>query len=132
VLVHQLGEHPIHVGMPRAWMSPMLEVYEYARGPGNDVQVLSFGQDPRDKDYWPLEWTVKYGDGRVYASSFGHVWADESETRQPVDLLAVDEQILIQRAIQWLAKRAVTVEVPENFPTAEKSSLGENIKLPEN
>lgn len=130
VVVHTLGEHPIHAGMPRMWKSPMLEVYYDARGPARDVQVLSYGQDPRFKEYWPLEWTVKYGQGLVYASSFGHVWSDESEARQPVDLLAVDEQILIQRALQWLAKKPVTIKVPDNFPTAQKVSLSGNIVLP--
>lgn len=132
VLVHQLGEHPIHEGMPRLWKSPLLEVYTYARGPANNVTVISYGQDPRGKAYWPLEWTVQYGEGRVYASSFGHVWSDESETKQPVDLLAVDEQILIQRALQWLAKRPITVKIPPNFPTADKTSLVEKIPLPAN
>ncbi len=129
VLVHQLGEHPIHTGLPRTWLTPKLEVYCDSRGPANHVQVLSYGQDPHEKDYWPLEWTVEYGQGRVYASSFGHVWKDESATHQPVDLLAVDEQVLIQRAIQWLAKREVTIAVPPNFPTASKVSLSPPIEI---
>jgi hypothetical protein len=33
VLVKRLGADPIHAGMPRAWLSPDLEVYYYARGP---------------------------------------------------------------------------------------------------
>jgi type 1 glutamine amidotransferase len=130
VLVRQLGEHPIHEGMPKTWKTPALEVYYSARGPANNVQVISYGLDPRFKEYWPLEWTVTYGQGRVYSSSFGHVWSDESETKQPVDLLAVDEQILIQRTLQWLAKKPVTVPIPKNFPTAKKASLSENIPLP--
>lgn len=131
VVVHNLGNHPIHEGFPQSWKSPALEVYYDARGPAKNLAVLSFGQDPHGKQYWPLEWTVTYGEGRVYSSSFGHVWSDESETRQPVDLLAIDEQILIQRALQWLAKRPVTVPVPANFPDAEKFGLSPNIPLPE-
>ena len=131
VVVHTRGDHPIHAGMPKKWKSPMLEVYYGVRGPANDVDVISYGKDPRNNQFWwPLEWTVKYGKGLVYSSSFGHVWSDESETKQPVDLLAVDEQILIQRALQWLAKRPITVQVPKNFPTEEKVSLSENIPLP--
>lgn len=130
VLVKRLGDHAIHAGMPREWKSPMLEVYYDARGPAKDIEVLSYGQDPRNKHYWPLEWTVKYGDGCVYSSTFGHVWSDESETKQPVNLLAVDEQILLQRTLQWLAKRPITVAIPKNFPTAEKASVSENIVLP--
>jgi type 1 glutamine amidotransferase len=129
VLVHTLGDHPIHQGLPKTWLTPMLEVYYDARGPANNVQVISYGQDPRYKDYWPLEWTVAYGKGRVYASSFGHVWSDETEINQPVDLLAADEQTLIPRAIQWLARRPITVEVPRDFPTADKTSVRANIPL---
>ena len=117
--------------IPKTWRTPALEVYYHARGPAENLTILSYGQDPRGKLYWPLEWAVTYGEGRAYSSSFGHVWSDETETKQPVDLLAVDEQILIQRAIQWLAKRPVTVPIPANFPTAEKVSLSPNIKLPE-
>jgi len=131
VLVHQLGTHPIHEGFPQTWKTPALEVYYDARGPANNLTILSYGLDPRGKQYWPLEWTVTYGEGRVYSSSFGHVWSDESETKQPVDLLAVDEQVIIQRGLQWLAKRPVTVPVPANFPTAEKVSLSGNIVLPQ-
>src|SRR5581483_866460 len=47
VLVHLLGDHPIHAGMPREWMTPELEVYYYARGPAENVQVLSYGFDPK-------------------------------------------------------------------------------------
>jgi hypothetical protein len=130
VLVHNFGDHPIHQGFPKTWKTPALEVYYDARGPANNLTVLSYGQDPQGKKHWPLEWTVTYGEGRVYSSSFGHVWSDESETKQPVDLLAIDEQVLIQRAIQWLAKRPVTVPIPPNFPTAEKVSLSPNISLP--
>jgi type 1 glutamine amidotransferase len=130
VVVHQLNDHPIHAGFPAAWKSPMLEVYYDARGPANNVEVISYGKDPRFGDYWPIEWVVTYGKGRVYCSSFGHVWSDESETHQPVDLLAADEQTLIPRAIQWLAKRQITVPVPADFPTADKTSIRQAIAVP--
>src|SRR5262249_45762431 len=29
VVVHRLGNHPIHEGMPRTWMTPDLEIYTY-------------------------------------------------------------------------------------------------------
>jgi hypothetical protein len=129
VVVHQLNDHPIHQGFPPAWKSPMLEVYFDARGPAKNLQVISYGKDPRFGDYWPIEWVVTYGKGRVYCSSLGHVWSDENETHQPVDLLAADEQTLIPRAIEWLAGRPITVPVPSDFPTAEKTSIRQNIPL---
>jgi hypothetical protein len=33
VVVHRLGDNPIHQGMPRAWKTPALESYYYVRGP---------------------------------------------------------------------------------------------------
>lgn len=129
VVVHQLNDHPIHQGFPRAWKSPSLEVYFDARGPAKNLQVISYGKDPQFGEYWPIEWVVTYGKGRVYCSSLGHVWSDESETHQPVDLLAADEQTLIPRAIQWLARRPITIPVPSDFPTAEKTSIRQNIQM---
>ncbi|MGN6371181.1 MAG: ThuA domain-containing protein, partial [Phycisphaerae bacterium] len=130
VLVHTLGHHPIHQNLPPTWKSPALEVYYDARGPAQNLQVLSYGQDPRGHQYWPLEWTVSYGKGRVYCSSFGHVWKDESATNQPIDLRAADEQLLLERALQWLAHRPITLPLPPDFPTPQKTSLRPNIPLP--
>jgi hypothetical protein len=42
VTVHELGEHPIHRGLPRAWMAADLEVYRYARGPATNLTVLAY------------------------------------------------------------------------------------------
>ena len=67
VVIHRLGDHPIHQGLPRTWKTPTLEVYYYARGPAENLEVLSYGQDPLGKLNWPIEWTVNYGKGRVYA-----------------------------------------------------------------
>lgn len=120
VLVRRRGEHPIHAGFPRAWKSPGLEVYYHARGPAANVDVISYGQDPRFKEFWPVEWTVTYGEGRVYVSTFGHVWAGDV---QPESLRAADVQTIVPRALQWLAKRPVTVPVPADFPTEENVSV---------
>jgi type 1 glutamine amidotransferase len=54
-------------------LTPDIEVYHYARGPAQNPEVLSWGFDPETKRNWPLEWTVRYGQGRVYTSTFGHV-----------------------------------------------------------
>jgi hypothetical protein len=72
--VHRLGDDPIHYGMPRAWKTPTLEVYYYARGPAKNLHVLSYGFDQHTGMNWPLEWTVGFGRRRIYSSTFGHVW----------------------------------------------------------
>jgi type 1 glutamine amidotransferase len=127
VLVHLLGKHPIHSGIPRAWKTPELEVYTYARGPAHNLEVLSYGYDPKTNMNWPLEWTTQYGLGRVYSSTFGHVWRGD---KQPKSMRCAGEQTLVLRAVQWLAKRSVTIPVPADFPSEDAISVRAEIELP--
>lgn len=119
-VVHRLGEHPIHAGLPRAWRTPLLEVLTYARGPAENIDVLSWAEDPAGQGRWPVEWTVRYGKGRVYASSFGHAWNDEAE---PVNFRCAGFQTLLVRSAQWLAGRPVDFPIPKDFPDEEHLSL---------
>ena len=45
-VVHRVGDHEVHAGLPRAWLTPDIEVYHYARGPAQNLEVLSWGFDP--------------------------------------------------------------------------------------
>lgn len=126
-VVHRLGDHPIHADLPRAWMTPDIEVYYYARGPAENLTVLSYGFDPVTKINWPLEWTVDYGKGRVYTSTFGHVWKGDT---QPARMRCAGVQTIVVRALQWLANRPVTFPRPADFPSAEKVSVRGEIALP--
>ena len=128
VLVRRLGDDPIHRGMPRSWRTPMLEIYYYARGPAKNIRVLSYGYDQHTRMNWPLEWTVRFGRGRVYSSTFGHVWKGDV---QPASMRCADEQTLLLRTLQWLAKREGTVPVPPDFPTAAATSIRGEITIPE-
>ncbi|MFR7733576.1 MAG: ThuA domain-containing protein [Collinsella sp.] len=73
-LVTRLGNHPMHAGLPRQWRAADIEVYRYTRGPAEQVQVLSYAREPATGLNFPIEWTVRYGKGRVYTSTLGHVW----------------------------------------------------------
>ena len=126
-VVKRLGDHPIHAGLPRQWLTPDIEVYYHSRGPAKNLEVLSFGFDPRTQMNWPLEWTVAYGRGRVYTSSFGHVWAGDT---QPGRMRCAGVQTVFVRALQWLARRDVTYPVPVDFPTVDKISVRGEIPLP--
>ena len=53
-VVRRLGNHPIHSGLPREWRTPDIEVYYYARGPAQNLEVLSYGFDPKTQINWPL------------------------------------------------------------------------------
>ncbi|HVZ64723.1 MAG TPA: ThuA domain-containing protein [Lacunisphaera sp.] len=127
-VVHRLGDHPIHAGLPRAWLTPDIEVYYYARGPAKKLAVLSYGHDPVTNMDWPLEWTVAYGRGRVYTSTFGHVWKGDT---QPTRMRCAGLQTVVVRALQWLAGRPANWPVPPDFPTANKLSVRGEIPLPQ-
>ncbi len=128
--VIRLGDHPIHQGLPRRWKAANIEVYNYARGPAENVEVLSYANDEvRTKLNWPIEWTVTYGQGRVYTSTLGHVWKDDV---QPVTVRDAAVQTLLVRALQWLAKRPVTWPVPADFPTENATSVRAELPLPAN
>ena len=122
VLVTRLGDDPIHAGLPRSWLSPDMEVYYYARGPAENVTVLAYARDskPGQRLLWPVEWTVSYGQGRVYVSTYGHVWKGDV---QPPSLRCAAVQTIILRAVQWLAKRPVTISVPPDFPGTNTVSV---------
>lgn len=126
-VVRRLGDHPIHAGLPRAWMTPDIEVYFYARGPAQNLEVLSYGFDPETTMHWPLEWTVTYGKGRIYTSTFGHVWQGDT---QPERMRCAGVQTVMIRALEWLAGRPVTLPVPSDFPTEAKISVRGEIPVP--
>ena len=122
IVVRRLNRHPINDGFPQRWLTPSLEVYVYARGPAENLTILSYAHDKRTEKYWPIEWVVKYGRGRVYNSTFGHLWKDEVE---PASFRCVGFQTTLIRATQWLATEKVTVPVPPEFPTENAISLRE-------
>ena len=127
-VITRLGDHPIHKGLPRAWKTPMLEVYRYCRGPAENLEVLSWVADPaRPEIRWPCEWVTHYGKGRAYVSTFGHVWAGDV---QPASLRCAGVQTLIPRVLEWLAGREVDPAVPKDFPTAGAVSIRPEIAVP--
>ena len=125
-VVRKLNRHPINNGFPQRWKTPSLEVYVYARGPAQNLTVLSYGYDKGTQKYWPIEWVVRYGRGRVYNSTFGHLWSGEVE---PVGVRCIGFQTTLIRATEWLATGKVTWAVPSDFPAEGTISLRE--KKPE-
>jgi len=122
VLVTRFADDPIHAGLPHSWLSPDMEVYYYARGPAEEVTVLAYARDskPGQGMLWPVEWTVAYGQGRVYVSTYGHVWKGDV---QPPSMRCAAVQTIIPRAVQWLAKKPVTIPVPPDFPGTNTVSV---------
>lgn len=120
VTVHQFGEHPIHRGLPRAWMAADIEIYRYARGPAEELSVIAYALDPQTQVQFPIEWTVQYGKGRVFVSTYGHVWADQKD---PKGMKCAAFQTIMVRALKWLAHRDPGDTCPPDFPTPDKVSL---------
>ena len=120
-VVIRLGDHPITRGTPERWLTPDIEVYTYGRGPAEELTVLTYGRHLATNRYWPLEWVVSYGSGRVYSSSFGHIW--DTDEGIPERVLCVGFQTGLVRAAEWLATGAVSYPVPDDFPSEDAISL---------
>jgi type 1 glutamine amidotransferase len=126
VLITRIGKHPIHIGMPKTWRAADLEVYRYARGPAENLQVLSFGSDEKTGLNFPLEWVVQFGKGKVYSSTYGHVWKDSI---WPESIRCAAFQQTLFRVLQWLSGNEVANYVEADFPKSEspvlRSSIGD-------
>jgi type 1 glutamine amidotransferase len=129
VLVTRRGDDPIHAGLPRQWLSPDMEVYYYARGPAENVDVLAYARDskPGLGLLWPVEWTTTYGSGRVYVSTYGHVWRGDV---QPASMRCAAVQTIIPRAVLWLGYRDINIPVPPDFPGTNAVSVRGEVHFP--
>ena len=126
-LLTRVGDHPIHNGFPSQWIAADIEVYTYARGPAENLSVISYAKDPKLEINFPVEWMVAFGKGQVYNSTLGHVWKNQSE---PMGIRCVGFQTLLPRIVQGLAGREVDSSLPEDFPnhtSARLRSYGESI-----
>ena len=120
-VIQLLTRHPINKNYPDEWQTVNTEVYGFPRGPAENCTILSYAFDSSDtRRNWPVEWIVKYGKGRVYNSSLGHLWRDEV---YPAAYRCVGYQTTVIRATEWLAKGKVTYPVPGNFPAKDSPSL---------
>jgi hypothetical protein len=113
-------EHPITKGMPREWMHAADELYHGLRGPAKNVHLLATAYSDKDKggkastgEHEPMLWTVGYGMGRVFHTPMGH----DLDGMRCVGFVAT-----VQRGTEWAATGKVTLPLPANFPTAEKTS----------
>jgi len=111
--------HPIMAGLPEKWMHAKDELYSTLRGPAQNMTILATAYaDPAQKgsgENEPALFTVRYGKGRTFHTVLGHA---------PEQMRSVGFIVTYQRGAEWAATGHVTqVEVPDDFPTADKVSL---------
>jgi raffinose synthase len=122
-LIHILNRTPVNKDYPDQWITPSMELYTYARGPAQNLTVLSYAYDTATNKTWPVEWIMKYGKGNVYNSSMGHLWKGDI---YPIQYRCIGFQTTLIRTIEWLADGKVTYPLPANFPGNKISVRDEN------
>jgi len=109
--------HPVTKGMPGEWLHAQDELYDFLRGPGENMHVLATAFADKEKGgsgrHEPMIMTVDYGKGRVFHTPMGH--AEYSQE-------CVGFIVTLQRGAEWAATGKVTQKIPDDFPTADKLS----------
>lgn len=115
--------HPITKGMPDEWLHTIDELYDRLRGPAKNMQILSTAYSSPDKKgtdrHEPNMMVIRYGKGRIFHTPMGHI--DQSVS-------CVGFITCMQRGAEWAATGQVTIPIPSDFPTKDKTSAREVIK----
>ena len=112
VIVRDHG-HPITKGMPTEWLHSKDELYDKLRGPAKNMQILATAESTVTGRNEPMIFTIGYGKGRVFHTPMGHA---------EYSVECVGFITTLQRGTEWAATGRVTIAIPADFPTAEKTS----------
>lgn len=111
-------DHPIVRDLPKVWMHAGDELYDSLCGPAADFTLLgtahSRGDNHGTNEEEPMLLAIRYGGGRVFHTTLGH---DVAAMR------CVGFITTLQRGTEWAATGKVTIPVPDDFPTAQATSV---------
>jgi hypothetical protein len=118
--------HPIMKGLPASWLHTKDELYEQLCGPVENMTILATAYADKEKNappwnkhvkgtgmHEPVLFTIDYGKGRVFHTILGHMG---------YSMECVGFMTTFQRGAEWAATGKVTLPVPADFPTIEKTS----------
>lgn len=114
----RVADHPITKGLPTKWLTAKDECYARLRGPAEKMTILATGQDQTKKSsrHEPILMVIDYGKGRIFHTTLGH----DDYSFECVGFITT-----FTRGTEWAASGKVTIEVPKDFPTADKTSSRE-------
>jgi uncharacterized protein len=105
-------QHPIMEGVPETWLQPNDEIYSQLRGPATQLAVLATAwadaaSHPKATgEHEPVLMTVRYGHGRVFHTTLGHVGPADVEPLTPV--MSSGFVTTLRRGTEWAATGRVT------------------------
>jgi len=72
-------------------------------------------------EHEPVLMTIRYGRGRVFHTTLGHVGPADANRTTAIDCAGFI--VTLQRGAEWAATGEVIVDVPSDFPTARGTRL---------
>ena len=120
------SNHPVTNGLTGTWLHGRDELYSCLRGPARNMQVLATGfADPKLENvsnrHEPVLMALRYGEGRVFHTTLGHV--GRAETERPDSVRCAGFITTLQRGAEWAATGRVTQAAPTDFPGPEAVSI---------
>ena len=110
-------EHPVTKGAPLVWMHTTDTLAGDLRGPGKNMLLLATAHSDQAQGGTGLDEPVllalSYGKGRVFHILLG---------RTAEGMACVGFQTMLERGAEWAATGKVTMRMPSDFPTEEKTS----------